>query len=189
MSTNLDVSCVSEKDLTDEHAEEIMKLQQLAFPDGAVFKTQRWYHTPLADDHLWFALRQGGKLIGSTLAVHRRVTTSAGDFLIAGIGNVCADPAATDVRAGRLCMKAVHDYIAESDTVDFGLLFCRLHLRTYYRWQGWKVIENPIFATDAQGARRQTHGESDRFVMIYPGRRPVEDWPADGEVDLNGEDW
>jgi len=85
-------------------------------------------------------------------------------------------------------MKAAQEYITSGGQVDFGLLFCGQAVRDYYKWLGWKVIDNQLVCTDADGNRRDTHAGEDDFAMIYPGRRPIEDWPA-GRIELDGPDW
>ena len=175
--------------MTEELAQEIMQVQQAAFPQTEELQRQRWYHAPLADDDLWFTVQLKGKLIGSTRVVHRRIKAPTGEFTVAGIGNVCAHPKdAAGIGAGRKSLKAVQKYITEAGTVDFGLLFCGERLRTYYGYFGWQLIENQIFRTDAEGNRLAERPADSELAMIYPGRLTVDQWP-DGEIDLNGRDW
>ena len=178
--------CVAEPDVTPELDKEVMKIQQAAFPNTASFAEHRWWHSPPADDDLWFLVRDGEKLVGSVRLVHRKITTPVGDLLVAGIGNVCSDPDNPGSGGGWRGMFAAQRYIKNSDKIDFGLLFCSDSLVEYYSALRWKIVENKFIAAgaDADSPPVELGGNK----MIYRARRPVEDWP-EGEINLNGRNW
>ncbi len=181
--SDLDITTICEKDLSEELAEEIRVLQERAFPQAEVFRAQRWSCSPLADDDVWILARHAGKLVGSMRVLHRRVSTPSCDVPAAGIGNVCSSPEARGLGIGKACMRAAHRYIADS-AVDFGLLFCRDRVRNFYAKLDWQDVNNPVLIEDDSGV----HPLIDRHTMIYPGRRPANDWPT-GELRLNGPRW
>jgi len=89
------IECLAEKDLTPQVAAQLVALQHAAFPGTPEFVTQRWYHTPLAADELWFFGRKDGRMVCSVRVVHRTISIGAANFRIAGIANVGSHP---DVR-------------------------------------------------------------------------------------------
>ena len=185
----MEITCTAEKNLTAEFAEEILHLQQTAFPRTEAFKTRRWWQVPVGDDDLWFTARDDdGRLIGNVLVSHRRMGTSAGDLEIAGIGNVCSHPDARGKGAARACMEAVDEYIANGGRVDFGLLLTGPSIERFYTKLGWRNVDNLVIMTDAEGNRSVFDPERNGHRMVYPGRRTMNDWP-EGDIDLNGLLW
>ena len=181
----MDVTCTREADLTPEQEAEILALQQAGFPEQPDFLHQRWHHTRLRDDDLWFVARRYGRLIGNVRLVVREICTTAGPLVVGGVANVCSHPDARGCGAAKACMLAAGQYIARS--MDFGLLFAGGAVRGFYAALGWREIDNPVKVENEPGRRelgRDLHG----FVMICPGRRALGEWPR-GKVDLNGPDW
>lgn len=182
------VECLAEKDLTPQEALEILALQHAAFPGTAEFVTQRWYHTPLSPDELWFFMRQGGRMAASVRVVHRTISIGAASFRVAGIANVGSHPDVRGSGVGKAVMRAVGEYIARAAALDFGLLFTGETIYGFYRKLGWKTITNQHASLNEKGERILSDPQSKGVTMIYPGRRPLEQWP-NGLVDLNGRDW
>jgi len=180
------VTCVTEKDLRDEQAREILELQCAAFPHTKEFGAQRWWHTPATDDDLYFTAYTDGSCIASIRVLSRRIGTPNGEIAVAGVGNVCSHPDARRTGAASACMKEVLRHIALA--ADFGLLFCGENLIGFYSRFGWREVDNDLWYVDQQGARRRADPNSRGYTMILPGRRGVEDWP-EGPIDLNGPDW
>ncbi len=182
------VECLAEKDLTPQVALEILELQHAAFEGTPEFATQRWWHTPPADDELWFFTRQGGRMVGSVRVVHRSISVEGRNFRVAGIANVCSHPDARGSGAAKACLQAVGDYIETAGQLDFGMLFCSPQNASYYAKTGWLVVENFIAMLDEKGERFVTDPKVKGKTMIHPGRLPPAQWPT-GLVDLNGRDW
>lgn len=184
----MNIQRVREKDLTPVQAAEILELQHAAFPATKEFETQRWYHTPLADDEMWFFGYKDGRLICSVRVVHRTITVGTANFRVAGIANVGSHPDARGTGAGKACMQAVGQYISQAPDLDFGVLFTGPPTDGFYAKLGWKTITNQ-YACANEKDQRVTHDPKDGGVrMIYPGRQTLEKWP-DGVMDLNGRDW
>jgi len=182
----MDVTCTAEKDLRDEQAREILELQHAAFPRTEEFRTQRWWHTPAADDDLYFTAHMDGRCVASIRVLSRRIATPNGEVSVAGVGNVCSHPDARGKGAATACMKKVLLHIASA--ADFGLLFCGADRRGFYTRFGWCEVNNDLWYLDEQGARRRADPNSHGCIMVFPGRRGMEDWP-EGPIDLNGPDW
>ena len=184
----MQIEYVSEKDLTPEQAAEIVAIQHAAFPGTPEFATQRWYHTPLAPDELWFVGRMDGRMVCSVRVVHRTISIGAASFRVAGIANVGSHPDVRGTGAGKACMQAVGENIAHAKPLHFGLLFTGAPIDGFYRKLGWKTISNQHASLNEKGERVLSDPQSKGITMIYPGRWTLEEWP-DGLVDLNGRDW
>jgi len=182
----MDVTRTAERDLTDQQAEDIRRLQRAAFPATKEFATQRWWHTPPASGEQWLGARRDGELIGSVKLLFRTITTDAGELLVGGIGNVCSHPHARGLGAAKACMQAAQRVIAAE--ADFGLLFTGRAVRTFYESLGWHVVDNELIHRHGDGHDAPGHGGADDFSLISPGRLALADWPA-GTIDLNGPDW
>ena len=182
------VECLAEKDLTPQEAAEILALQHAAFPGTPEFATQRWYHTPLSPDELWFFGREGGRMVCSVRVVHRTISIGAATFRVAGIANVGSHPDVRGSGAGKAAMQAVGEYIARAAALDFGVLFTGAPIDGFYRKLGWKTVTNQHAALNEKGERFFSDPQGKGITMIYPGRRTLEQWP-DGLMDLNGRDW
>lgn len=180
----MDVTCISERDLTPCQAGEILLLQHLAYPDTPHFAMRRWCHSPLEGDDLWFAFRRQGRLVGSLRLLHRRTKTVSGEMVLGGIGNVCSHPDARGQGAARACMRAAAEYMRHGDKIDFGMLFCAKGVLEFYGKLGWRRISDEVLRAPETGQSEPVRG----FAMICPARRGLEDWPG-GTVDLNGDDW
>jgi len=185
----MNVTCTQESDLTEAQRQEILDLQHAAFPKVAQFARQRWWHTKLSPQELWFMARDDdGRLIGSVRVVPRRIATGAGDLDVAGAGNVCSHPAARGSGAASACMRAFVERLAEG-LADYGVLFCGPDLRAFYEKFSWRVADNEIEYVDAQGgSRKRSDPNRKGHMMIHAGRRPADDWP-EGLIDINGPDW
>lgn len=180
----MDVTCTAEANLTPQQEAEILALQQAGFPEEPDFLHQRWYHTGLRDDDLWFGAQRDGRLIGNVRLVVREIRTAAGPLLVGGVANVCSHPDARGCRAAKACMLAAARYVARN--MDFGLLFTTGPTRGFYASLGWREIDNPVNYEDDHG--RIVSADLHGCVMICPGRRALGEWPQ-GKVDLNGPDW
>jgi predicted N-acetyltransferase YhbS len=182
------VTCVLEKDMTPALARGIQELQHAAFPHTSEFAHQRWWHTPLSPEELWFVARRDGRLVGSVRLVLRRITTVAGDYVVGGLANVCSHPDARGCGAAKACALAAQEKIAHGGTMDFGLLFCAVRVRDFYAKLGWTVVTNDVIF----GAPPSRHGYGvpalSGYAMIFPGRLATADWPTGG-IDLNGQNW
>ncbi|MHC4563123.1 MAG: GNAT family N-acetyltransferase [Planctomycetota bacterium] len=182
----MNTTCTLERDLTAEHAEEIRRLQQAAFPGTPEFPTQRWWHTPVDENERWLGARVDGELIGSVRLLFRTIITTGGERAIGGIGNVCSHPDHRGQGAAAACMQAAGQEIARE--ADFGILFCGEPVRTFYERLGWQVVDNELYVRPAGAAGERVRSTGHGYAMIRPGRLPVEQWPT-GEIDLNGPDW
>lgn len=183
----MDVTCTTERDLTDAQKEDILRLQREAFPTASEFTTQRWWHTPCGEGEKWLAARNDdGKLIGSVRLLFRTIVTAAGELTVGGIGNVCSHPDCRGQGAASACMRAAAQVIERE--ADFGFLFCGNGVLRFYEHLGWQVVDNDFryqLHDDAAASKVDTpHG----YAMVHPGRRSMNDWPK-GEIDLNGPDW
>jgi predicted N-acetyltransferase YhbS len=184
----MDVTRTSEKDMTPELDREIRRLQQEAFPRTVEFAQQRWWHTPPSDDELWFNARHEGRLVGSVRLVRRTVRTPDGQRTVGGIANVCSHPQARGLGAAKACMTAAQEYIAGSGQIDFGVLFCGDGVRPFYEKLGWKAVDNEVLVGDPPVRHKYNDPDHHGFIMVYPGRRCMSQWPA-GTVNLDGQDW
>ena len=178
-----------EKNLTPDLDREIIDIQHVAFPYEVDFDRVRWWHTPPKDDDLWFGARVEGLLVGSVRVLHRTILTPAGEFTIAGLGNVCSHPKARGAGAAKACMRDIASYLTQEAGADFGVLFCGPEIRGFYDSLDWQAVDNDVVYIDPEGKRATPgcacgHGH----MMIHPGRRALEDWP-EGRIDLNGPDW
>jgi predicted N-acetyltransferase YhbS len=182
------IECLAEKDLTPQVAAQIVALQHAAFPGTPEFASQRWYHTPLAADELWFFGRQDNRMVCSVRVVHRTISIGAASFRVAGIANVGSHPDVRGSGAGKAAMQAVGEYIARAENLDFGLLFTGAPIDGFYRKLGWKTVTNQRASLNKKGERTLSDPQGTGITMIYPGRRTLEQWP-DGLMDLNGRDW
>ena len=182
----MDTTCTIERDLTAEHAEEIRCLQQAAFPGTTEFLTQRWWHTPVADDEWWLGARVDGELIGSARLLFRTIVTTGGERVIGGIGNVCSHPDRRGQGAAAACMRAAAEEIGRE--ADFGVLFCGEAVRGFYERLGWQVVDNELYPRPAGAGGERVRSTGHGCAMISPGRQTLDEWPA-GEIDLNGPDW
>ena len=184
----MNTTITAEKDLTAEGAEEIRAIQNAAFTNQPLFVHQRWYGIELADDDLWFGVRREGRLVASVRVLHRRILTPRGELTVGGIGNVCSHPAARGTGAAKACMRAVGDYLTGGGQVDFGMLFGGHAVHDFYASLGWEDIDNELASLNADGERRVHPASGQGHTMIYPGRKPLSEWPT-GQIDLNGHAW
>jgi GNAT superfamily N-acetyltransferase len=182
------IESVREKDLTPQQAAELVAIQHAAFPGTPEFVTQRWYHTPLAPDEMWFFGRKDGRMVCSVRVIHRTISIGAARFRVAGIANVGSHPDVRGTGAGKACMQAVGEYIAHSKELDFGLLFTGAPIDGFYAKLGWKTVTNQHASIDDKGERVLSDPKGACVRMIYPGLRTLDQWP-DGLMDLNGRDW
>lgn len=188
-SNDLEIACTPERDLPATVAEEIRQLQQEAFAATAEFVRQRWWHTPLSEDELWFTARRSGRLIASVRVVRRVIRCGGREWTVAGVANVCSHPAHRGAGAAAACMRAVGRRIAQGGEFDFGLLFCGPKVKAFYEKLGWREIDNDmVFVDFATGRPRRSDPNSPGSAMISPGRCDLDKWPQ-GEMNINGCDW
>ena len=127
-----------------------------------------------------------GRMVCSVRVVHRAILSDGRSYRVAGIANVASHPDVRGMGAGKAAMLAVNEYIAHAADLDFGLLFTGPPTDGFYAKLGWRTIANRIAFLNEKGER--VVPENKGVSMIYPGVRPLEQWP-DGLVDLNGRDW
>jgi len=178
---------VREKDMTAEMDGMISAIQRLAFPHEPDFVSQRWHHTAMSPDDLWFVIRGDGGLLASVRLVHRTVLAGGRRLAVVGVANVCSHPESRGKGAARACMQAAQEHIAGAGGYDFGLLFTAPEIKEFYRKLGWTEIANEIIARDGSGSRTAF---KPAVTMVFPAGLKLSDWPdAGAAVDLGGQDW
>ena len=182
---SMEVRELSESEVTGELDRQILEIQHLAFSHTAEFSSQRWWHTPSRPEDRWFLVFDGPRLIGNVRLVHRTIGTAGGPRSVGGVANVCSHPDARGSGAAKAAMQAAGAYIARN--VDFGLLWCGAKVHDFYGRLGWADITDPMSMIHPDGHHGLATRSADSYMMIYPGRCGLDQWPA-GPIDLNGQD-
>ena len=144
-------------------------------PVDIVFRDRRYFHEP--PRWRWFMRDDVGELIAH-IAVHDKlIGTTAGEFRIAGIAEVCVHPQQRGRGLVRDLLATAHPWLVAHD-FPVAMLFGD---KKVYSSSGYRVISNPI------RYRKPETGiwivEPSDWAMVRPLRNF--DWPA-GLVDLRG---
>jgi hypothetical protein len=82
---------------------------------------------------------------------------------------------------GQMGMKAAEDFIRQHQLAQFGMLFCREQMTSWYKRLGWRQVTSPVWIDQPGGTR-----ESPMPVMVKALYQAS--WPA-GTVSLGCFPW
>ena len=102
-------------------------------------------------------------------------------LMVGGIGGVVTIPQAQGQGYAQALLDRVEQFLCREFQVDFGLLFCRDPLVSFYEQRGWQPISNLVCIDQPAG-----QVETPLHVMVYPCQRNA--FPA-GTVILNSLPW
>jgi aminoglycoside 2'-N-acetyltransferase I len=85
--------------------------------------------------------------------VLQEVTVDSCSIPVSGIGGVLTRPDCRGQGFGRIGMEAVEELIRRERLAHFGMLFCRVQLRSWYERLGWVTVPAPVWIDQPGGAR------------------------------------
>lgn len=126
-----------------------------------------------------FVVREGEQVIAHSGILPRRIRTSAGEMVIAGLAQVCCDPNQRGRGLGETIARAALTKV-DDGSFPFALFQTSPEVRPFYEKLGASVVENRIINSLAEDP--ETCPFWDAVAMRYPNHG---DWP-EGEIDLRG---
>jgi predicted N-acetyltransferase YhbS len=180
------IRIIEESGMTAGMDEAIRRLLGRCFPtDSGVFSRTRFWNGCVP---VWsVVMESGGELIGHTAVIERYIGTESGEYRIAGIGNVCIDPARRGQRLSDQILARTMDEAGKRH-YDLCFLFCSRSLKSIYERVGWIVVDPPsIYRIKPDGQKEELFvGAKDKTAMFYPLK--TREFPA-GPINLGGRDW
>jgi len=137
-------------------------------------------------------VREGERVVAHGCLVPRRIGTSAGEMLVAGLAKVCTDSTSRKKGLGATVVRAVFDLVApkEKDPAKqgelgqenfrFALFQTTCEVQPFYEKLGACTVDNPVMNSQSENPKDSPFW--DGVVMRYPAG---EGWPT-GEIDLQG---
>jgi len=101
--------------------------------------------------------------------------------IVAGIGGVLTRPDCRGRGFGQMAIQKAEEFAQRSLMTNFGLLFCRTEVCTWYERLGWSQISEPVWIDQPEGIIRAP------LVVMTKGFGE-EKWPS-GEVRLGCFPW
>jgi GNAT superfamily N-acetyltransferase len=89
------------------------------------------------------------------------VTIEEHPIQVAGIGGVLTRPDCRGQGFGRVGIAAVESWVRQHRLAEFGMLFCREQMQTWYERLGWTRVASPVWISQSEGDR-----ESPMPVMV-----------------------
>ena len=147
---------------------------------GGNLTNQAWSNTATGNDTAIFAgqFSMNGSTNNSTILLGANITAGALTF---NVGGYVIQPGTG------LFTRLFAAEVAPGGTVGRAWA-AGAPIDGFYRKLGWKTVTNQHASLNDKGERILSDPKGTGISMIYPGRRPLEQWP-DGLVDLNGRDW
>lgn len=129
-------------------------------------------------------VRDGERVIAHACLIPRRIGTSAGEILVAGLAKVCTDSTCRKKGLGATLVRAVFEIVDKKEAklkdFCFALFQTTDEVRPFYEKIGACTVDNPV--VNSQGDHPNASPFSDSVIMRYPAG---EGWPT-GEIDLQG---
>ncbi|MEQ8210366.1 MAG: GNAT family N-acetyltransferase [Lacipirellulaceae bacterium] len=148
------------------------RAQQLAEEQGK-------YSGPKSQAPRSFLMREHGRVIAHSAILPRKIRTSQGEHVVAGLAKVCSDPKQRGRGLGERIVRAALQ-VVDSGEFEVMLFQTSIEVRPFYEKHGAREIENRIVNSLADDPDANPFW--DRVVMIYPSDA---EWP-EGVVDLLG---
>jgi predicted N-acetyltransferase YhbS len=145
--------------------------QLLAFGKG--------YSGPEAQAPRSYVVLDDGRVLAHALVFARTIRTSDGEFAVAALARVGADPQQRGKGLGEAVARAAFGAVDRGD-FPFALFQTSNRVRPFYEKLGAVMVENPLINSLAAGPKGNPFW--DEAVMRYPAHGP---WPA-GTIDLRG---
>lgn len=175
---------VAEKDLTRDQEQRIQALLLAAFPQyEAIWSRHSFWGGP-AEYRLW--LEQDNKMIAHLGFANRNIRVGEQEVLIAGIGAVATHPEFQGRGVGKQLFAELKKILHRRPPVDFAFLECREAVIGFYEKAGFTLHRQIVYCFHPK-KREWIHDDGAKMVM--PIHKSLEEWNADGLIDLGGMPW
>jgi GNAT superfamily N-acetyltransferase len=178
------VHLVSEKDLTRAREERIQALLLAAFPQHKEIWSRHTFWGGPAEYRLW--LEREDKIIAHLGFAKRDIRVGEQEVLIAGVGAVATYPNFQGKGVGKKLFAELRKILLTQLPVDFAFLECREAVIGFYEKAGFTLHRQTVYCFHP-GKQEWIYDEGAKMIM--PVRKPLEEWNANGLIDLHGMPW
>lgn len=183
----IELACrlVAEGAVTPAEDDAIKRLLVAAFPQHAAVFADASYDGARPEYRLWLETPTGALV--AHLDFERRVIGVGGaDILVAGIGEVATHPDWQGSGIGRRMVNALCAILRTTHPVPFGYLNCLDAVVGFYTAVGFHRSDRRVREIDRETGQLS---EFDGHCMVLPACAPIEQFPAEGLIDLRGLPW
>jgi predicted GNAT family N-acyltransferase len=182
-----DVEIIDARKLSDADARAIGELLVKVWPKPGKtveFRQQQMldmghgYDGPDAQAPRSALIRENSRVIAHAALIPRTISTTAGEFNIAGLARVCTDPDYRGHGLGELVVKAIFDAV-DDGAFRFALFQTNSRIQPFYEKLGACLVTNPLINSQSQDLHDPFW---DEIKMRYPKDGG---WP-EGQIDLRG---
>jgi nodulation protein A len=178
------VHLVGEKELTRDQEQRIQALLLAAFPQYKEIWSRHSFWGGPAEYRLW--LEQDQKMIAHLGFAKRNIRVGEQEVFIAGIGAVATHPEFQGKGVGKQLFAELRKILLTQLSVDFGYLGCREAVIGFYEKAGFTLYRQRVYCLNPY---EQQWNYDDGAQMVMPIGKPLEDWDANGLIDLRGMPW
>jgi ribosomal protein S18 acetylase RimI-like enzyme len=178
------VHLVAEKDLTRDQEQRIQTLLIAAFPQHEEIWSRHSFWGGTAECRMW--LEQDQKMIAHLGFARRTIRVGGQEILIAGVGAVATHPDFQGRGTGRQLFAELKKILLEQLPVDFAFLECREAVIGFYEKAGFTLHRQTVHCFHPD---KQAWIYDDGAKMIMPIHKTLDEWNADGLIDLRGMPW
>ena len=178
------IETATEPEISPELDQAIRALQMRAFPTTELFRLGRHYKHAARLGDVRVLAWEGEQLVAQVVLFWGQGASSGGwSARLAGIGNVCSDPAWRGKGLALACMTRAME-LARQGGAEFVLLFCAPQRKALYERFGFVEVGNDWRLSRPDGQRYLRDRHDIRMVAPLSARA----WPVD-EVTLDVEDF
>jgi GNAT superfamily N-acetyltransferase len=179
------VRIVREQDLAAGKERQLRDLLVATFPHHATLFGVQSFWGSVPEWRLWLEDEDGATRAHLEFGA-RRIIVGPSEFDIVGVGAVAVHPDSQRRGLGRRLFAELRAFLRDRLPVDFAFLECREAIVPFYVAAGLRRFDQTVWCFDPDARQWQ---ESIGPKMVLPVRRPIDDWPARGRIDLRGMPW
>jgi nodulation protein A len=175
---------IAEKDLTRDQEGCIQTLLLAAFPQYKDIWSKHTFWGGPAEYRLW--LEQDKKMIAHLGFAKRTIRVGEEEVLITGVGAVATHPDFQGRGVGRQLFAEFKKILLTEIHVDFAFLECREAVIGFYEKSGFTLHRQTVYCFHPG---KQAWIYDDGAKMVMPIHKSLDEWNANGLIDLRGMPW
>jgi GNAT superfamily N-acetyltransferase len=178
------VRLVPEKDLARDHEGRIQELLLAAFPQYKGIWTRQSFYGGPAEYRVW--LEQDQTMIAHLGFAKRNIRVGEREVLVAGVGAVATHPEFQGRGVGRQLFSELKNILLTQLPVEFAFLECREAVIGFYEKAGFTLHRQTVYCFHPG---KQEWIYDDGAKMVMPICKTLDEWDANGRIDLRGMPW